>query len=946
MFNNFNSLDSLFNQANNKVQSSVQTLLTRAPRIRADRHSGRYFGPDGDTGVFRSVGISYNTNPNPGQGQTSPLVVVDPPDGEIRPLPGFTPIQYSTKEYQTFAGKVLAIQFESGGFGAKSGYSLDLDQAEILGETTTSFRTMQNNLDRSTNDFQNSLQNMYNSRNWPDGRVPSDPLNFAPELERENFTGRFESKPWLRGTHHSGGKGTPYENEDPVSFGFEVRINGDSSPLLNGEILHFMVEIGGGIGNKGGAGNAEVFNRKPILDSFCYEMTKYFKFDTLPYVFDTNHLDKMKLSDDQRNLLKNLDKFDMYSTTLPKRHYVKKIEGLDTLVERNAAGKNQGFVKYQEDLIKLTFYEDISGSTGTLLNLYKLLTWSRIAGKSLIPDNLLKFDCEIIITEIRNMARVRTAIKESSAGGGLQTTQPGNVAQNTTAQTPPAIAEPQPLAPGNAQGEAEARLEQQRAEDLAAERAQMQADAVRRREEEDRLEDSLLGIEPTDEELAATIEQETLLNEVRAEGITASIAFTPSPIDEGGNPNLPGTEEYDAWEADQEFYRQQEARDAQQRASDAQQRASTFAVASQFTTDPNQSGGTLAESILGGAALAIAPLPGSAFPAQAPAIPTDAELVLPPQPDVEVPPPPGAATTTTTQPKIKETPPDISPVALQVIKDNLTRYVYKLYECQLHVPNLPHPTSVDMAAPTTFYDSHTVEISFKHSELSFERFDYNNFQKLDFNNSSGFGRTRPGSDKGRYLILDNGFAVPYKPERVGQPEQLQLKVDETTGNPSIDRTAGYVDIQSVAQMFFSGPPGTKGVIDKYQRGVVQDPSIVDLSQSDNILSDVRRQQRRDDFRAGLGQAASKLGNELKRVALTDLQKSLNDSFNILNDTLTKVKEAYSIGGITPPKNVYETNTNTNPSPFFNSMAANNKNTLEQAVKNFAGDVGSSFLGLL
>ena len=61
-----------------------------------------------------------------------------------------------------------------------------------------------------------------------------------------------------------------------------------------------------------------------------------------------------------------------------------------------------------------------------------------------------------------------------------------------------------------------------------------------------------------------------------------------------------------------------------------------------------------------------------------------------------------------------------------------------------------------------------------------------------------------------------------------------------------------------------------------------------------------------------------------------------------NDTLSKVKSAYGVGGISPPKNVYEGVDPTKADGF----GKNSQTALQNAVKNFAGDIGSSFLGLL
>ena len=91
-------------------------------------------------------------------------------------------------------------------------------------------------------------------------------------------------------------------------------------------------------------------------------------------------------------------------------YYLKKIGGLELLLESNQPTKKKYLVDYRNDVLKLTFSEDVSSSMGTLAHLYKLLYWSKANGKNIVPENLLRFNCDIIISEVRNLNRVRKAI--------------------------------------------------------------------------------------------------------------------------------------------------------------------------------------------------------------------------------------------------------------------------------------------------------------------------------------------------------------------------------------------------------------------------------------------------------------------------------------------------------------------------------------------------------
>lgn len=179
---------------------------------------------------------------------------------------------------------------------------------------------------------------------------------------------------------------TPYENNDPVMFGFEIVIHGVTSPIFNGSVEEFISQF---------QYLKEVASRKDIISNFKHQFFKFFKSNTpITSVGSDIKSDRFYLG-----------------------YYLKKISGLENLIESNTSEKNKSFVDYKKDVIKLSFTEDVSLSIGSLAYLYKLLYWSRINGKNIIPQNLLRFDCDIIITEVRNFKRVRKAL---NGGNGIE----------------------------------------------------------------------------------------------------------------------------------------------------------------------------------------------------------------------------------------------------------------------------------------------------------------------------------------------------------------------------------------------------------------------------------------------------------------------------------------------------------------------------------------------
>lgn len=191
---------------------------------------------------------------------------------------------------------------------------------------------------------------------------------------------------------------TPYENNDPVIFGFEIIIDDLSSPLLNGSISDFL-RIYSSID--------EIKYKIPVYEDFKQQFIKFFRTrsnvsinaeqDTISKSFNSANVDS------QKNIFMPGKKAYM-------SYYLKKVGGLANLVESNTTDNKKYLVDYRKDKMILEFTEDVSLSLGALAQLYKLLYWSKPNGKNLVPENLLRFNCDIIVSECRNFNRVRKAM--------------------------------------------------------------------------------------------------------------------------------------------------------------------------------------------------------------------------------------------------------------------------------------------------------------------------------------------------------------------------------------------------------------------------------------------------------------------------------------------------------------------------------------------------------
>jgi len=174
---------------------------------------------------------------------------------------------------------------------------------------------------------------------------------------------------------------TPVENEDPISFGYDIIIDYTNSPLFNGSIENFCQNF---------TAITELNSRIGVIKEFKKQFFKFFKIDSPSSLGDS--------PDKYSNIARSQQRVRSY--------YLKKLSGLDSLTEKINSDTAKQFVDYGKDYLTLTLNEDISVSMGYLASLYKMLSWSRLNGKNMFPENLLRFDMTIVVTEARKYNRV------------------------------------------------------------------------------------------------------------------------------------------------------------------------------------------------------------------------------------------------------------------------------------------------------------------------------------------------------------------------------------------------------------------------------------------------------------------------------------------------------------------------------------------------------------
>lgn len=153
------------------------------------------------------------------------------------------------------------------------------------------------------------------------------------------------------------------EFEDPTYLGFTIEI--DENSALFTEVLPFL--------EKQGTIRSAMESRIPVYKEFVAKFKQIFN--------------------SQESVKDETDK-----SVFIKQHYINAITGFDTLHKK--------FNTWKEDKLTIELYEDISMFSTYLSQLYNNLTYSYENGRRMIPENLLKFNMYIKISEIRNLTSI------------------------------------------------------------------------------------------------------------------------------------------------------------------------------------------------------------------------------------------------------------------------------------------------------------------------------------------------------------------------------------------------------------------------------------------------------------------------------------------------------------------------------------------------------------
>ena len=161
--------------------------------------------------------------------------------------------------------------------------------------------------------------------------------------------------------------------EDPTILGFALRIDYSNSPLFNGVAKDSILNYGA----------------KNFIDTYLKEHREMaYANSYLAEFYDM--CNKIFISPEIES--------DFYKTKY-KNSYIYQIDGLDKLDNRFV---NSGKDDTDHDTLDLTIGEDLRMYVNRMYYLYKNLIWSNNMCKKLIPENLLRFNLYIKISDIRN----------------------------------------------------------------------------------------------------------------------------------------------------------------------------------------------------------------------------------------------------------------------------------------------------------------------------------------------------------------------------------------------------------------------------------------------------------------------------------------------------------------------------------------------------------------
>jgi len=212
--------------------------------------------------------------------------------------------------------------------------------------------------------------------------------------DRDTFNFKYGLETGLRSNLNNSSTDNALLNldEDPTILGFDLVILNESS-LFNDMDDFFTFGVENSL--------KHVSNRQNLYDDFVSQFAKFFNVD-----------------DRTRGIFRTDNRFNSFKT-----HYINSVENLEKLIHHTGIGDEGGrqMADFGKDKLTINLSEDVGLNSGYLAGTYRNLIYDKSTGRQVIPENLLRFDMAVIISEVRNFNRVSNAAAKISSDSDQET---------------------------------------------------------------------------------------------------------------------------------------------------------------------------------------------------------------------------------------------------------------------------------------------------------------------------------------------------------------------------------------------------------------------------------------------------------------------------------------------------------------------------------------------
>ena len=271
---------------------------------------------------------------------------------------------------------------------------------------------------------------------------------------------------------------------------------------------------------------------------------------------------------------------------------------------------------------------------------------------------------------------------------------------------------------------------------------------------------------------------------------------------------------------------------------------------------------------------------------------------------------------------------------LEVVKDNLSRYIYTLNECQFWFDQPAHDNDVDLGSIKT-YDDFVVTMDYKYVTSKFERW------------------TPDGVGFGKYVSYNNGaiwkVGNPGARSTIGASASNQAFADETdiavprfyTNSGGNTLRQNGVDKAYVMDSYNPSSTINESVEPVYGGSTKPVGGSASKTDDKKALRKKKRKEGFDAFKSRSSKAGVALGKKLKTALQKEIKAQISIRLRLLNNTLDKLRNEAGLGRMREPTNVYKNYDN--PLGISAGFFFDVKNSL----RDFAGDsLGGKIGGFL